>query len=83
MRPGYLRWNGVPYSENAVLTEHFDRHDDVGEQWITHTRIVEDPTYLMEPWVVTSHFKREPDDAKWNRTPCEARRFIRYPLRPG
>jgi hypothetical protein len=80
LRPGYLRWNGVPYSENAVLTEHFDRHDDVGEQWITHTRIVEDPTYLTEPWVVTSHFKREPDDSKWNPTPCEVHRFVRYPL---
>src|SRR5439155_16609210 len=26
MRAGYLRKNGVPYSENTVLTEYFDRH---------------------------------------------------------
>ena len=81
MRPGYLRTNGVPYSENAVLTEYFDRHDGVGEQWIVHTRIVEDPINLRVPWVVTSHFKREPDASKWNATPCQVHRFVRYPLR--
>lgn len=74
MRPGYLRENGVPYSENAILTEYFDRHTQLGAEWITHTRIVEDPRYLTEPWVVTSHFKREPDDSKWNPRPCEAGR---------
>ena len=78
MRAGYLRTNGVPYSENAILTEHFDRHDDLGDEWITHTRIVEDPMYLREPWVVTSHFKREPDESKWNPTPCEVHRFVQY-----
>src|SRR5262249_31819061 len=26
MRAGYYRANGVPYSQNAVLTEYFDRH---------------------------------------------------------
>ena len=70
LRPGYLRRNGVPYSENAVVTEYFDRHDDLGEEWILHTRIVEDPIYLNQRWVVTSHFKREPDDSKWNPQPC-------------
>jgi len=70
LRPGYLRRNGVPYSENTIMTEYFDRHDDVGEEWILHTRIVEDPVYLNQRWVVTSHFKREPDDAKWNPQPC-------------
>lgn len=72
MRAGYLRTNGVPYSENAVLTEYFDRHADAGADLILHTRIVEDAQYLTEPYVVTSHFKREPDGSKWNPTPCES-----------
>lgn len=72
LRPGYLRRNGVPYSEAAVLTEYFDFHRDAGIDWITHTRIVEDPQYLRVPYIVTSHFKREPDNSKWTPTPCQA-----------
>src|ERR1700722_8452046 len=70
MLAGYLRANGVPYSENAILTEYFDRHTDVGAEWILHTRIIEDPQYLTEPYIITSHFKREPDGSKWHPTPC-------------
>lgn len=72
LRSGYVRRNGVPYSENAILTEYFDRHDDLGEEWILHTRIIEDPVFLNQRWVVTSHFKREPDASKWNPSPCKA-----------
>ena len=44
LRPGYLRKNGVPYSESAVLTEHFDSHPGPGSStWITITTIVNDP----------------------------------------
>jgi hypothetical protein len=78
LRAGYLRRNGVPYSENAVLTEWFDRHTDLGSEWILHTRIVEDPTYLTEPYVVTSHFKQEPDGSKWDPRPCEVIRPTQF-----
>lgn len=70
LRPGYLRTNGVPYSDKAVLTEYFDRHTSMGADYITHTRIVEDPVYLREPYVVTSHFKKEPNGSKWSPTDC-------------
>lgn len=70
LRAGYLRRNRVPYSENALLTEYFDRHDDLGEEWILHTRIVDDPIYLNQRWIVTSHFKRETNDSRWNPQPC-------------
>lgn len=70
LRPGYLRTNGVPYSENAVLTEYFDRHSDFGADWIVHFRVVDDPAYLTEPHLVSSHFKREPDGSKWHPEPC-------------
>jgi hypothetical protein len=73
MRAGYLRWNGVPYSETATLTEHFDvaPHRD-GGQLLVITTIVDDPQYLQRPFIVSSHFKRERDGSKWSPTPCSA-----------
>ena len=70
MKMGYLRWNGVPYSENAVITEYFDRHGAFDQEWFTVTTIVEDPTYLNQPFVTSTHFRREPDGSKWDPTPC-------------
>lgn len=71
--PGYLRRNGVPYSADAVLTEYFDLLDlPHGEQWLLLTTIVDDPRMLTERLVVSSQFKREPDDSGWNPTPCRA-----------
>jgi hypothetical protein len=35
------------------------------------TSIVEDPQYLFVPWVVSNHFRREPDGSKWDPQPCE------------
>jgi hypothetical protein len=73
MKPGYLRRNGVPYSANAVLTEYFDRHSEPnGDQWFIVTTIVEDPTYLVQPFVTSTHFKKEADASKWHPTPCGA-----------
>lgn len=72
MRSGYLRKNGVPYSENMVMTEYFDRHTEPnGDHWFTITTIVEDPKYLTQPFVTTTDFKRESDGSKWNSTKCE------------
>jgi hypothetical protein len=73
MKPGYLRRNGVPYSASALLTEYFDRTvEPNGDQWLTVTTIVEDPTYLIQPFVTSTHFKKEPDASKWNPTACGA-----------
>ena len=72
MRAGYLRKNGVPYSEDAVLTEYFNRHDEPnGDRWITVTRVVEDPKYLTMPFITSESFKKEPDASKWHPTPCQ------------
>jgi len=72
MKAGYLRKNGVPYSEDAVLTEYFNRHDEPnGDQWITTTRMVEDPKYLNQPFITSESFKKEGDASKWHPTPCE------------
>jgi hypothetical protein len=74
LRPGYHRKNGVPYSAAAVLTEYWDlykRSDN--EQWLTITTQVDDPQYLSQPRVIALPFKKEPNGAKWDPTPCSAR----------
>jgi len=70
LRPGYLRKNGVPYSERAVVTEYFDRFAMFGNDYLQVVTVVTDPTYLTTPFVVSNQFKREPDESKWNPTPC-------------
>jgi hypothetical protein len=73
MRAGYLRKNGVPYSERATVTEHFDLAPlpDDG-QLLLVTTTVEDPVYLNAPYIVSPHFKKEADGSKWEPTPCSS-----------
>ena len=71
MKPGYLQKNGVPYSGNAVLSEHFRVLDLDGKpQYMVVTSVVTDPTYLRDIYVLSGQFKREPDGAKWDPQPC-------------
>jgi hypothetical protein len=73
-RAGYLRKNGVPYSESAVLTEHWDLYKRPnGEQWLTITTQIEDPQYLSNGKLIAPIFKKEPDGSKWDPSPCSAR----------
>lgn len=75
MRAGYLRTNGVPYSEQAVMTEYFTRMTAPnGDEWLVVTSIVDDPVYLNEPFVTSTHFKKEPDNSKFSPTPCVVHR---------
>ena len=73
LRAGYLRKNGVPYSERATLREHFDLASlpDGGQLLLVNT-VVEDPVYLNAPYVTSPHFKKEPDGSKWDPTPCSS-----------
>jgi hypothetical protein len=74
LRAGYLRKNGVPYSADAVLTEYWDLFKRAnGEQWLTITTLVQDPLYLREPRLIAFPFKKEPNAAKWDPTPCSAK----------
>ena len=73
LRAGYLRKNGVPYSEQATVTEHFDLAPLAGDgRLLLVTTIVDDPVYLTGPYVVSPHFKKEPDGSKWDPTPCSS-----------
>ena len=70
--PGWLRRNGVPYSQNATITEYFTRfaHPEAGD-WFVVTTAVDDPTYLAQQFVTSSNFKKEANDSKWNPSPCK------------
>jgi hypothetical protein len=70
-RAGYLRKNGVPYSEDAVVTEYYDRLVSSGSEWLTVLTIVDDPRYLSQPFVTSTHFKQESDAAGWSPAACE------------
>lgn len=73
MRAGYLRKNGVPYSANATLEEHFDRFTEPnGDDWLVVDSIVTDPQYLTQPYVTSVAFKQIPDAQGWDPTTCRA-----------
>jgi len=73
LRAGYLRKNGVPYSDRATMSEHFDLAPlPDGGQLLLVTTVIEDPVYLRAPYVVSPHFKKEPDGSKWDPAPCSS-----------
>jgi hypothetical protein len=68
---GWLRKNGVPYSQDATVTEYFDRFTvPNNDEWFSVTTVVSDPKYLNQDFVTSSHFKKEPDGSKWSPSPC-------------
>jgi len=74
LKEGYLRKNGVPYSENATITEYFDRHSETdGSEWFTVTTVVDDAKYLGQSFITSTHFKKEADGSKFSPSPCKAR----------
>jgi hypothetical protein len=74
LKPGYLRKNGVPYSEKTVLTEYYSRANETdGTSYMIVTTVVDDPTYLAQPFITSTHFRLEPNGSKWMPSPCEAK----------
>ena len=71
LRAGYLQSNGFPYSEDATMTEYFDRVTYDGQPWLIVTTVIEDPRYLRDRLYWTSNFKQEPNAAKWQPKPCD------------
>ena len=66
MRPGLLRSNGIPYSEDAVLTEHYARHGE----YLTVIQALEDPEYLKSPFITSTSFRKIPDPNDWRMGSC-------------
>jgi hypothetical protein len=74
LRPGYIRKNGVPYSDKTVVREFYDLSiEPDGNPWFVVTTILEDPAYLTEPFVTSTNFKKERDGSKFDPAPCTAK----------
>ncbi len=70
---GWLRKNGVTYSESASLLEYLGpRHVSEWRHWLIVTSVVSDPRYLLNDYTTSMHFKREADGSKWKATPCRS-----------
>ncbi len=73
MQPGYLRRNGVPYGEQARMTEYFELVTEAnGDQYLIVISQLEDPLNLTQPVLTSTNFKREPDGSKWEPSDCSA-----------
>lgn len=73
MASGYLRRNGVPYSEQATLTEYIERVVQTnGDEYLIVISVLEDPVYLAQPVITSSNFKREANGSKWAPSECVA-----------
>jgi hypothetical protein len=67
LKMGWIRRNGIPRSENAVITEHWIRHENL----LTVVTIVNDPAYLTEPFIRSTDFVADPDQ-QIAPYPCES-----------
>jgi hypothetical protein len=67
LKTGWIRRNGIPRSDRAVLTEHWIRHDN----YLTLVAIVTDPAYLTEPFIRTTDWILDPRQ-QIAPYPCEA-----------
>lgn len=78
---GYLRPNGVPFSERATVKEFlstFTLPGDAGA-WLIVTTVVADPEYLTTELVLSAQFKKEASRAAWNPLPCDVAPPLRAP----
>ena len=60
------------FSREARLSEK--ARQSCGSGCHSRSKTVDDPTYLNEPFVTSTHFKKEPDNSKFAPTPCVAHR---------
>jgi len=44
-----------------------------GDVMLVVTIVTTDPQYLREPFIITSHFKKQANEAGWKPTPCSSR----------
>jgi hypothetical protein len=70
LAPGYLRRNGVPYSDKTTVTEYIDVIKEPEADWMVVKTIVSDPTYLFRTMITSTHFRKQPDAAGWKPSAC-------------
>lgn len=75
LKTGWIRRNGIPRSDRAVLVEHWIRHGN----FLTLVSIVNDPVYLTEPFIRTTDWVMDPDQ-QIAPYPCESVVEVERPL---
>ena len=68
MSSGYLLSSRSAYSDNAAMTEYFQKHSDFGVDYLTVTATLADGNNTR---TVSSTFKKEPNGSKFKPTGCE------------
>jgi hypothetical protein len=78
---GYLRPNGVPFSDRATVKEFFNTFALPGDAgtWLVVTMVVADPEYLTTELVLSSQFKKEAARSAWNPRACDIAPPLRGP----
>jgi hypothetical protein len=56
LKTNYMRRNGVPRSDKAIVTEHWTRHAD----YLTVVTVIDDPVFLTEPLVRSDNWYLDP-----------------------
>jgi cyclase len=74
LKESYIRRNGVPRSDRAMLVEHWIRHGD----YLTLVSIITDPVYLTEPFIRTTNWVLAPQQAI-DPYPCEVAEEVQRP----
>jgi hypothetical protein len=67
---GYLRRNGVPYSDQTTVQEFYDVIHEPEADWIVVKTIVSDPVYLTRTMITSTHFRKQPDSTGWKPSAC-------------
>jgi len=75
LKIGWIRRNGIPRSDKAVVNEHMIRHGD----HMTWVVIVNDPVYLTEPFIRSQDFVLDPTQ-QIAPYPCEAVVEVERPM---
>jgi hypothetical protein len=70
LAPGYLRRNGVPYSDKTTVQEFYDVIKEQEADWIVVKTIVSDPVYLFRTMITSTHFRKQPDATGWKPSAC-------------
>jgi hypothetical protein len=70
LAPGYLRRNGIPYSDKTTVQEFYDVIKEPEDNWIVVKTIVSDPTYLFRTMITSTHFRKQPDATGFKPSAC-------------
>ena len=72
--PGYLQYNGVPFSSNLKMVEYLDViREPGGEIWLIDDAVLTDPMYLLRSHKRSTHLRKQADAAGWDAQPCMVR----------